>query len=90
MKADSKGREDFKGIAMGPMRVNFGLTRTICNMGIGSPPQVHEVAFSTVAEHISTHDLVQKFLTIQVLSTLFGWGMSKVEKTTRGNATGGL
>jgi hypothetical protein len=44
MKANSKGREEFKGIVMSPMRVNFGLTRPICNMGIGSPAQVAQVS----------------------------------------------
>lgn len=48
MKANRKGREEFKGIVMSPMRVNFGLTRPICNMGIGSPAQVAQVSFSIV------------------------------------------
>jgi hypothetical protein len=32
MKVNNKGREEFKGIVMSPMRLNFGLTRPVCNM----------------------------------------------------------
>jgi hypothetical protein len=37
MKADIKDRDKFKNIVMSPLGLNFGLTRSICNMSIGSP-----------------------------------------------------
>jgi hypothetical protein len=80
MKADSKGREEFKGIVRCPMRLNFDLTRLVCNMGLGSLVQVAQVAFSTMVEHIGTRDLVQEFLANEVFPALFGWGMPKAKK----------
>jgi hypothetical protein len=58
VKADSKSREQFKGIVMSPLRVNFSLPRPICNMALCSLVQTTQVAFSTMVEHISTCDLV--------------------------------
>lgn len=77
MKADVKGREKFKNIVKSPMRLNFILTRTIYNMGLGSLAQVAQVTFGTVIEHISTQDLVHEFLANKVFPTLAGWGMLK-------------
>lgn len=82
MKVNNKGREEFKGIVMSPMRLNFGLMRSVCNMGLGSSTQVAQVAFSTVAEHIATRDLVQEFLANKVFPTLSRWGMPKVKEGT--------
>jgi hypothetical protein len=55
MKSDVKGRHEFKNIVMSPMSLNFGLMRSVCCMALGSPPQVAQVIFSTVIEHISMH-----------------------------------
>lgn len=54
MKADNKGREMFKEIVISPMRLNFGLMRPVCNMGLGSPAQVAQIMLNIVIEHIST------------------------------------
>jgi hypothetical protein len=64
---------------MSPMRLNFGLTRLVCNMGLGSPTQVAQVAFSTVVERIDTHDLVQEFLANKVFLALSSWGVPNVK-----------
>lgn len=84
MKANSKGREEFKGIVMSLMRMNFGLTRSIYNMSIGSPAQVAQIAFTTMAEHIGTRDLVQEFLDNRVFSMLYGWGITKDKEVEKG------
>jgi hypothetical protein len=59
MKADEKKREKLMSTVMSPLRLNFGMTRPLCNMQLGSPCQLAEVEFRVVAEHISTRDLVQ-------------------------------
>lgn len=79
MKGYIKGREKFKKIVMSPLGLYFGLTQPICNMSIGSPTQVTQVSFSTVIEHISTHDLVQEYLANKVFPTLGDWGMPKLK-----------
>lgn len=58
MNADSKCREKFKNIMMRLIRLNFSLTRPLCNLSIGSPSQVAEVTFRVIVEHIGTRDLV--------------------------------
>jgi hypothetical protein len=45
-------------MVMSPMRLNFGMTRPLCHMQLGSPCQLNEVEFSVVAAKISTRDLV--------------------------------
>jgi hypothetical protein len=41
-----------------PMSLNFGLTRPVCHMTLGSPAQVAQVTFNIVIKHIVTRDLV--------------------------------
>ena len=59
MKADEKKMEKLMSMVMSPLRLNFGMTRPLCNMQLGSPCQLVEVEFRVVAEHISTRHLVQ-------------------------------
>jgi hypothetical protein len=60
-EVDVKDSDEFTNTVMSPMSLNFGLTRSVCGMALGSPTQVAQVTFSTVIEHISTRDLVQEF-----------------------------
>jgi hypothetical protein len=46
-------------------------------MQLGLPCQLAEVEFRVVAEHISTRDLVQKYLSNRTYPTSSGWGMPK-------------
>jgi hypothetical protein len=62
VKADEKKREKLMSMVMSPFRLNFGMTRPLCNMQLGSPCQLAEVEFWVVAEHISTRYLVQEYL----------------------------
>jgi hypothetical protein len=62
IKADEKKRENLMSMVMSPLRLNFGMTRPLYNMQLGSPCQLAEVEFRVVAEHISTRDLVQEYL----------------------------
>jgi hypothetical protein len=50
----------------------------------GSAFQIAHVAFNTVVEHISTHDLVQEFLANQTFPTLSGWGIPNPRKEGEG------
>jgi hypothetical protein len=47
---------------MCPLSLNFGMTRPLCNMQLGSTCQLAEVEFRVVAEQIGTRDLVQEYL----------------------------
>jgi hypothetical protein len=49
-------------MVMCPLSLNFGMTRPLCNMQLGSACQLAEVEFRMVAEQISTRDLVQEYL----------------------------
>jgi hypothetical protein len=62
VKANEKKREKLMSMVMSPLRLNFSMTRPMCNMQLGSPCQLAEVEFRVVAEHISTRDLVQEYL----------------------------
>jgi hypothetical protein len=77
MKADEKKREKQMSMVMSPLKMNFGMTRPLCNMQLGSPCQLTEVEFRVVAEHISTRDLVQEYLANRTFPTSSGWGMPK-------------
>jgi hypothetical protein len=46
-------------------------------MQLGLPYQLAEVEFRVVAEHISTRDLVQEYLSNRTYPTSSGWGMPK-------------
>jgi hypothetical protein len=59
-------------MVMSPMRLNFGMTRPLCNMQLGSPCQLAEVEFMVMAEHISTRDLVQEYLAYRTFTTSGG------------------
>ena len=77
VKADEKKREKLMTMVMSPMKLNFGMTRPLCNMQLGSPCQLAEVEFRVVAEHISTRDLVQEYLANKTFPPSGGWGMLK-------------
>jgi hypothetical protein len=64
-------------MVMSPLSLNFGMTRPLCNMQLGSPCQLAEVEFRVVAEQISTRDLVQEYLANRTYPTSSGWGMPK-------------
>jgi hypothetical protein len=72
VKADEKKREKLMSMVMSPMRLNFGMTRPLCNMQLGSPCQLAEVEFMVMAEHISTRDLVQEYLAYRTFTTSGG------------------
>jgi hypothetical protein len=69
MKADEKNREKLMTLVMSPLSLNFGMTRPLCNMQLGSPCQLVEVEFRVVDEQISTRDLVQEYLANQTYPT---------------------
>jgi hypothetical protein len=77
VKTDEKKREKLMSMVMSPLRLNFVMTRPLCNMQLGSPYQLTEVEFKVVAEHISTRDLVQEYLANRTFPTSGGWGMPK-------------
>jgi hypothetical protein len=77
MKADEKKREKLMSMVMSPLTLNFGMTRPLCHMQLGSPCQVAEVEFRVVAAKVSTRDLVQEFLANRIFPTSSGWGMPK-------------
>jgi hypothetical protein len=77
VKADEKKREKLMSMVMSPLRLNFGMTRPLCHMQLGSPCQLAEVEFRVVAEHISTRYLVQEYLANQTFPTSSGRGMPK-------------
>jgi hypothetical protein len=64
-------------MVMSPLKLSLGLSRTLCNMQLGSPCQLAEVDFRVMAEHISTQDLVQEYLANKTFPTSGGWGMPK-------------
>jgi hypothetical protein len=83
MKADEKKMEKLMSIVMSPLKLNFGMTRPLCNMQLESPCQLSKVEFRVVSEHISTRDLVQEYLANRTFPTSSGWGMPK--KKEEGN-----
>jgi hypothetical protein len=83
MKADEKKREKLMTMVMSPLSLNFGMTRPLCNMQLGSPCQLAEVEFRVVAEQISTRDLVQEYLANQTYRTSSGWWMPKMKETKK-------
>jgi hypothetical protein len=77
VKADEKKREKIMSMVMSPLRLKFGMTRSLCNMQLGSPCQLAKVEFRVVAKQISTRDLVQEYLANQTFPTSGGWRMPK-------------
>jgi hypothetical protein len=77
VKADKKKRKTLMSMVMSPLKLSFGMIRSLCNMQLGSPSQLAEVQFRVVAEHISTRDLVQEYLANKTFPTSGGWGMPK-------------
>jgi hypothetical protein len=59
-------------MVMSPMRLNFGMTRSLCHMQLGSPCHLAEVEFRVVAAEINTRDLVQEYLANKSFSTSSG------------------
>jgi hypothetical protein len=72
-------REKLMTMVMSPLRLSFGMTRSLCNMQLGSSCQLVEVEFRVVAAEISTRDLVQEYLTNKTFPTSSGWGMLEKE-----------
>jgi hypothetical protein len=62
IKADEKKRGKLMTMVMCPLSLNFGMTRPLCNMQLGSACQLAEVEFRLVAKQIGTRDLVQEYL----------------------------
>jgi hypothetical protein len=83
VKADQNKREKLMSMVMSPLRLNFGMTRPLCNMKLGSPCQLDEVEFRVVAEHISTRDLVQEYLAKRMFPISGGWGMPKKRRKAK-------
>jgi hypothetical protein len=77
MKADEKNREKLMTMVMS-LSLNFGMTRPLCNMQLGSPCQLAEVEFRVVAEQMSTRDLVQEYLANRTYPMSSGWRMPKM------------
>ena len=67
-------------MAMSPLKLNFGMTRPLCHMQLGSPCQVAELEFRVVAAEISTRDLEQEYLANRIFPTSSGWGMPKIKE----------
>jgi hypothetical protein len=61
VKANERRRENLMSMVMSPLRLNFGMTRPLCHMQLGSPCQLAKVEFRVVAKHISTRYLVQEY-----------------------------
>jgi hypothetical protein len=80
VKADEKRGERLMTMVMRPMKLNFGMTRPLCHMQLGSPCQVAKVEFRVVAAEISTRDLVQEYLANKTFPTSRGWGMPKKKR----------
>jgi hypothetical protein len=83
MKTDENQRGKLMTMVMSPLSLNFGMTRPLCNMQLGSPCQLAEVEFRVVAEQISTRDLVQEYLANRTYPTSSGWGMPKMKETKK-------
>jgi hypothetical protein len=83
MKAYEKKRGKLMTMVMSPLSLNFGMTRPLCNMQLGSQWQLAEVEFRVVAEQISTRDLVQEYLANRTYPTSSGWGMPKMKETKK-------
>jgi hypothetical protein len=64
-------------MVMSSLKLNFSMTRPLCNMQLGLPCQLAEVEIRVVAEHISTRDLVQEYLSNRTYPTSSGWGIPK-------------
>jgi hypothetical protein len=79
IKADEKKRGELMTMVMCPPYLNFGMTRPLCIMQLGSPCQLAEVEFRVVGEQISTRDLVQEYLANRTYPTSSGWGMPKMK-----------
>jgi hypothetical protein len=77
VKVDEKRREKLMSMVMSPLKLRFGMTKPLCNMQLSYPCQLAEVEFRVVAGHISTRDLVQKYLGNRTFPTSSGWGMPK-------------
>jgi hypothetical protein len=83
IKADEKKRGKLMTMVMCLLSLNFGMSRPLCNMQLGSPCQLARVEFRVVAEQISTRDLVQEYLANRTYPTSSGWGMPKMKGTKK-------
>jgi hypothetical protein len=83
IKADEKKRGKLMMMVMCPLTLNFGMTRPLCNMQLGSACQLAEVEFRVVAEQIGTRDLVQEYLANRTYPTSSDWVMPKMKGTKK-------
>jgi hypothetical protein len=83
IKADEKKRGKLMTMVMCPLTLNFGMTRPLCNMQLGSACQLAEVEFRVVAEQISTRDLVQEYLANRTYPTSSDWVIPKMKGTKK-------
>jgi hypothetical protein len=81
IKADEKKRGKLMTMVMCPLTLNFGMTRPLCNMQLGSTCQLAEVEFRVVAEQIGTRDLVQEYLANRMYPTSNDWVIPKMKGT---------
>jgi hypothetical protein len=70
-------------MVMCPLSLNFGMTRPVWNMQLGSACQLAKVEFRVVAEQISTRDLVQEYLANRTYPTSSDWVMPKMKGTKK-------
>jgi hypothetical protein len=83
IKADEKKRGKLMMMVMCPLTLNFGMTRPLCNMQLGSPCHLAAVEFRVVAEQISIRDLVQEYMANKTSPTSSDWGMAKLKGTKK-------
>jgi hypothetical protein len=77
--------DDKEKLVQSPLELTFGETSPPCNMTPEGPTQIALAEFRIIAEHISTRDLVQEFLSFKVFPTMKEWAMPKLEgKKERG------
>jgi hypothetical protein len=83
IKDDENKRGKLMTMVMCPLTLNFGMTRPLCNMQLGSACQLAEVEFTVVAKQIGTSDLVQEYLANRTYPTSSDWVMPKMNGTKK-------
>jgi hypothetical protein len=83
IKADEKKKGKLMTMVMCPLSLNFGMTRPLCNMQLGSPCQLVAIEFRVVAEQISTRDLVQEYVANKTSPTSSDWSMLELKGTKK-------
>jgi hypothetical protein len=83
IKANEKKRGKLMMMVMCPLSLNFGMTRPLCNMKLGSACQLSVAEFRVVAEQISTRDLVQEYMANRTSPMSSDWSMLKLKGTKK-------